>query len=140
MLYIIGELAYNNIKANMYCTIDEVRRDNLKQTQLLKGVLEGCVLLIVLENQVYGYEMIQLLKKHGFKEIVAGTVYPLLQKLEKQGYLSSTIKPSPEGPDRRYYCITPEGKAHCRDFIEQWEDLASKVDNLICLKGEKLHE
>ncbi|MCI1946253.1 PadR family transcriptional regulator [Clostridium luticellarii] len=112
----------------------------MKQTQLLKGVLEGCVLLIVLENQVYGYEMIQLLKKHGFKEIVAGTVYPLLQKLEKQGYLSSTIKPSPEGPDRRYYYITPEGKAHCRDFIEQWEDLASKVDNLICLKGEKLHE
>lgn len=131
MLYIIDVLLYNNIDTNMYCIIDEVRRDNLKQTQLLKGVLEGCVLLIVLENEVYGYEMIQLLRKHGFKEIVAGTVYPLLQKLEKQGYLSSVIKPSPEGPDRRYYCITPEGKTHCGDFIEQWKDLVCKVDNLI---------
>lgn len=112
----------------------------MKQTQLLKGVLEGCVLLIVLENEVYGYEMIQLLKEYGFKEIVAGTVYPLLQKLEKQGYLSSLIKPSPEGPDRRYYCITPEGRVHCKDFIEQWKDLVSKVSNLIYLKGEKLYE
>ncbi|AGY75941.1 PadR family transcriptional regulator [Clostridium autoethanogenum] len=112
----------------------------MKQTQLLKGVLEGCVLLVVLENEIYGYEMIQMLKKYGFKEIVAGTVYPLLQKLEKQGYLSSTIKPSPEGPDRKYYCITTEGKTHCKDFVEQWKDLESKVDNLICLKGEKLYE
>jgi len=112
----------------------------LKQTQLLKGVLKGCVLLIVLGNEVYGYEMVQLLKEYGFKKIVAGTVYPLLQKLEKQGYLSSTIKPSPEGPDRKYYHITPEGRIHCEGFIEQWEDLASTVNNLICLKGEKLYE
>lgn len=140
MLYIIDKLLYNDINTNMHYIIDEVRRDNLKQTQLLKGVLEGCVLLIVLENEVYGYEMIQLLKKHGFNEIVAGTVYPLLQKLEKQGYLSSIMKSSPEGPNRKYYCITQEGKAHCRDFIEQWKDLVYKVDNLICLKGEKLCE
>ncbi|WP_446898428.1 PadR family transcriptional regulator [Clostridium sp. LBM24168] len=112
----------------------------MKQTQLLKGILEGCVLLIVLEDEIYGYEMIQRLKKYGFKEIVAGTVYPLLQKLEKQGYLSSKTKPSPEGPDRKYYCITSEGKIHCQDFIEQWNNLASNVNNLICLKGEKLYE
>lgn len=112
----------------------------MKQTQLLKGVLEGCVLLIVLENEVYGYEMIQMLKKYGFKEIVAGTVYPLLQKLEKQGYLSSTMKPSPEGPDRKYYCITSEGRVHCQEFVEQWGNLVSNVNNLIRLKGGKLDE
>lgn len=112
----------------------------MKQTQLLKGVLEGCVLLIVLENEVYGYEMIQMLKKYGFKEIVAGTVYPLLQKLEKQGYLSSTMKPSPEGPDRKYYCITSEGRVHYQEFVEQWGNLVSNVNNLIRLKGGKLDE
>jgi PadR family transcriptional regulator PadR len=117
-----------------------VRRDILKQTQLLKGVLEGCVLLIVLENEVYGYEMVQMLKEYGFKEIVAGTVYPLLQKLEKQGYLSSKIKSSPEGPDRKYYYITSEGRVHCQEFIQQWQNLVSNVNNLICLKGAKLYE
>lgn len=110
----------------------------MKQTQLLKGVLEGCVLLIVSEDEVYGYEMVQLLKKCGFKDIVAGTVYPLLQKLEKKGYLSSRLKYSPDGPDRKYYRITPEGKMHCRNFIKQWESLVSNVNHLIGLKGDKL--
>ncbi|MFX3618661.1 MAG: PadR family transcriptional regulator [Sporolactobacillus sp.] len=109
----------------------------MKQTQLLKGVLEGCVLLIVLEDDVYGYEMVQKLKQYGFKEIVAGTVYPLLQKLEKQGYLSSRLKYSPDGPNRKYYRITPEGTVYCRDFIGEWEQLVSNVNHLIHLKGDK---
>lgn len=109
----------------------------MKQTQLLKGVLEGCVLLIVLEDEVYGYEMVQRLKSYGFKDIVAGTVYPLLQKLEKQDYLSSTMKYSPDGPNRKYYRITPKGRRYCRDFINEWQQLVSKVNHLINIKGEK---
>jgi len=112
----------------------------LKQTQLLKGILEGCVLLIMAENEVYGYELVQLLKEYGFKQIVAGTVYPLLQKLEKQGYLSSTMKPSSDGPDRKYYEITLEGKEHCCEFIDMWKDITSNVNNLISLMGGKFYE
>ena len=69
----------------------------MQQTQLLKGVLEGCVLLVVSEKETYGYEMVNRLKEVGFKDIIGGTVYPLLQKLEKNGFLSSTMKPSPDG-------------------------------------------
>lgn len=103
----------------------------MKQTQLLKGVLEGCVLLILWDTEVYGYDMVQRLKESGFKDIVAGTVYPLLQKLEKQSYLSSIMKPSPDGPDRKYYRITPEGKHHCQEFITQWDSMTANVDHLI---------
>ncbi|MDD9150722.1 PadR family transcriptional regulator [Sporolactobacillus sp. CQH2019] len=109
----------------------------MKQTQLLKGVLEGCVLLIVLDNEVYGYEMIQLLKENGFTEITAGTVYPLLQKLEKQGFLSSVLKYSPDGPNRKYYHTTEKGKMHCQEFIRQWNILDKNVNHLIDLKGEE---
>ena len=112
----------------------------MKQTQLLKGILEGCVLLIISEKEVYGYELVQLLKKYGFKQMVAGTVYPLLQKLEKQNYLSSVMKPSSEGPDRKYYKLTLEGNEYCREFIDQWKNITSNVDNLISLKGEKFYE
>lgn len=112
----------------------------MKQTQLLKGILEGCVLLIITENEIYGYELVQLLKKYGFKQMVAGTVYPLLQKLEKQGYLSSTMKPSLDGPSRKYYKITFEGKKYCCEFIDQWNDISSNVNNLIGLKGGKFNE
>ena len=58
----------------------------MKESQLLKGVLEGCVLEIISKKAIYGYEFIQSLKEMGFDKIVAGTIYPLLQKLETRGY------------------------------------------------------
>ena len=56
----------------------------MKESQLLKGVLEGCVLEIISKKAIYGYELIQSLKEMGFDKIVAGTIYPLLQKLENK--------------------------------------------------------
>jgi PadR family transcriptional regulator PadR len=135
MLYKIAGFLYNENSTSRYYIIGEVRCDPVKQTQLLKGVLEGCVLLIVSEDEVYGYELVQKLRNYGFTEITAGTVYPLLQKLEKKDYLSSRMKPSPDGPDRKYYQITSEGMNHCRDFMNQWEQLVSNVNHLIRIKG-----
>lgn len=112
----------------------------MKQTQLLKGVLEGCVVLIIRSREIYGYELVQLLKKYGFKDIVGGTVYPLLQKLEKQGALSSVMKPSPEGPDRKYYKITSSGEKYLSEFIDQWKDITDKVDYIIKLMGGNFNE
>lgn len=112
----------------------------VKQTQLIKGVLEGCVLLIVADGEVYGYQMVQLLRTYGFTRMVAGTVYPLLQKLEKQGCLASRIGHSPDGPDRKYYYRTPVGRKRCREFVEQWRQLAVTVNQLIQLKGAEENE
>ena len=112
----------------------------LKQTQLLKGVLEGCVLSIISINEVYGYELVQILRNNGFTNIVAGTVYPLLQKLEKQGYIISDMRPSPDGPDRKYYSITVKGEEYFSDFLCQWESLVGTVNHLIKLKGGYLDE
>lgn len=104
---------------------------SVKKTQLLKGVLEGCVLLIIKEGEVYGYELVQKLRKAGFADIVGGTVYPLLQKLEKNGMTISVKKPSPDGPDRKYYTITLEGKKHCEEFIQHWLEMETSVHQLI---------
>ena len=52
----------------------------MKETQLLKGVLDGCVLAIISEQEIYGYELVQRLKDAGFTTIVGGTVYPLLSR------------------------------------------------------------
>ena len=103
----------------------------MQQTQLLKGVLEGCVLLVVSEKETYGYEMVARLKEVGFKDIIGGTVYPLLQKLEKNGYLSSRMKPSPDGPDRKYYSITTAGVEHYEQFKIQWANFSENVDAVI---------
>ena len=107
----------------------------MKNTQLLKGVLEGCVLLFIQQKEVYGYELVQNLKQLGFTEIVGGTVYTLLQKLEKKGALTCYMKPSPDGPDRKYYQVTPLGATLASDFLEEWQDLLRTVAHFQQLKG-----
>jgi PadR family transcriptional regulator, regulatory protein PadR len=103
----------------------------MKETQLLKGVLEGCVLSIIKEQRVYGYELVQMMRNYGFTTIVGGTIYPLLQKLEKQGLIESTELASPDGPNRKYFFITPEGEQQLDDFKEQWGSLTIKVNSIL---------
>ena len=73
----------------------------MKESQLLKGVLEGCVLEIISKKAIYGYELIQSLKEMGFDKIVAGTIYPLLQKLEKQGIMLAQIEAMEQAEEKR---------------------------------------
>lgn len=106
------------------------RGSRMKESQLLKGVLEGCVLEIISKKSIYGYELIQSLKETGFDKIVAGTVYPLLQKLEKQGVIVGEMRPSPDGPDRKYFSLTMEGRERLEEFWNQWQDLVIKVERV----------
>ncbi|MGV3030488.1 PadR family transcriptional regulator [Streptococcus suis] len=105
----------------------------MKETQMLKGVLDGCVLQIISQKEIYGYELVQKLRQSGFENMVGGTVYPLLQKLEKHGYILGEIKPSSDGPDRKYFYLTDQGKVYLEDFWSQWTELVQKVQRL---KGE----
>ncbi|RCW16214.1 PadR family transcriptional regulator [Streptococcus gallolyticus] len=102
----------------------------MRETQLLKRVLDGCVLQIIAKEDIYGYELVQRLKAAGFTNIVAGTVYPLLQKLEKKEMITSCMKPSQDGPPRKYFQITVKGEAYLADFWDEWHGLVNKVSNL----------
>ncbi|MGM5692361.1 PadR family transcriptional regulator [Streptococcus suis] len=102
----------------------------MKETQMLKGVLDGCVLQIISQKEIYGYELVQELRKQGFENMVGGTVYPLLQKLEKNGYIMGQIKPSKDGPDRKYFTITQDGASYLTDFWLEWSSLLEKVGNI----------
>lgn len=108
----------------------------MKQTQLLKGILEGCVLSVLQEKTTYGYELVQTLIQFGFTDLSAGTVYPLLQKLEKQGMLKGETLPSPDGPNRKYYSVTSKGEERLNEFNTQWTHL-SDVVNLILKRSEE---
>ncbi|GAB2022367.1 PadR family transcriptional regulator [Pseudolactococcus yaeyamensis] len=103
----------------------------MKETQLLKGVLDGCVLHIIANYKIYGYELVQKLKQYGFDTIVGGTVYPLLQKLEKMNLIEGRTEKSLDGPDRKYLYITSEGKAYLAQFDAQWLVLVGKVAKII---------
>ena len=65
---------------------------------MLKGVLEGCVLEIISRGDTYGYEITRRLNALGFTDVVEGTVYTILIRLEKSKLVEITKKPSDMGP------------------------------------------
>ncbi len=97
---------------------------------MLKGILEGCILEIIQDQNTYGYGILEILKKYGFSEITEGTIYPLLIRLEKQGVLLSELKCSPLGPKRKYYTLTEKGQKERLLFLNEWEQLKNSVDAL----------
>lgn len=105
------------------------------KSQLMKGTLEGCILKIISLRTTYGYEIMEHLKKMGFEELSEGTIYPLLLRLEKQGGICSTLLPSPLGPKRKYFTITPSGREYLKSFEECWDKLCRSVNNIT--RGEE---
>ena len=103
-------------------------------TQLIRGILEGCILAIVSKKESYGYWIIERLRESGFSDIQESTVYPILNRLEKKGLFKGKRKSSTLGPPRKYYYISNKGLIELDRFMETWKIIKNKVD--IILKGE----
>lgn len=101
--------------------------DNI--TEMLKGVLEGCVLEIIGRNTTYGYEITQKLRLQGF-DVVEGTVYTILVRLEKNGFVETEKIPSEVGPPRKFYTLTDSGKTELQLFWEKWDYVSLKMNEL----------
>ena len=99
-------------------------------TQILKGLLEGCILEIVNKKETYGYEICETLIGFGFKEITEGSVYPILIRLEKKSLIYSIMKESPFGPMRKYYYITKLGESELEEFINSWKEIKRNIDHV----------
>ena len=99
-------------------------------TEMLKGVLEGCVLEIISRKETYGYEITRRLNALGFTEVVDGTVYTILIRLEKNKLVEVTKRPSDMGPPRKFFVLNDAGRRELRKFWEKWEFVASKIDDL----------
>lgn len=102
--------------------------DNL--TEMLKGVLEGCVLMIISRKETYGYEITRQLNALGFTDVVDGTVYTILVRLEKNKLVDIEKKPSDMGPPRKFFTLNEAGHQELSQFWERWEFVASKINDL----------
>lgn len=97
--------------------------------QFKKGVLELCVLALVVRKDYYGYELVQAISSN--IDIAEGTVYPLLRRLSKEGYFETYIQESDEGPARKYYHITEKGKGYAEGLEAEWRSFLRGVEQLI---------
>lgn len=97
---------------------------------MLKGVIDGVILKLIKNKETYGYEIVEELKMNGFYNMTEGTVYPILQRLSRKGYLMSTYKKSDLGPKRKYYYITATGKDYLDEFLNSYKQLQDAVNNV----------
>lgn len=99
-------------------------------TEMLKGTLEGCVLEIVAREETYGYAITRRLNELGLADVVEGTVYTILLRLEKNGLVQVTKRPSGVGPPRKFYALNDAGREELAMFWAKWEYLSSRIDGL----------
>jgi DNA-binding PadR family transcriptional regulator len=99
-------------------------------TELLKGVLEGCVLEIISRGETYGYEITRRLNALGFTDVVEGTVYTILVRLEKNNLVDIEKKPSDMGPPRKFFVLNDAGRKELLKFWGKWEFISSKLNEL----------
>ncbi|MGO1478995.1 PadR family transcriptional regulator [Senegalia sp. (in: firmicutes)] len=106
----------------MICLVDN--------TQILKGILEGCILKLIDDSPVYGYELALKLQEYHL-DVSEGSIYPVLLRLQKKKLISGKMKKSASGPNRKYYYLTKEGKKYLKQFKFSWKNIKKSVDGLM---------
>jgi len=101
-----------------------------QMTEMLKGTLEGVVLAILAVRPAYGYEITARLRDQGFSDIVEGTVYALLIRVEQRGFVDVTKVPSEKGPPRKVYSLNELGGEYLEEFWTTWRFLAQRIEEL----------
>ncbi|MEM6551819.1 MAG: PadR family transcriptional regulator [Planctomycetota bacterium] len=99
--------------------------------QLRKGLVELAVLAALRDQEAYGYQLLQTLNQLPAFQLTESTVYPLLARLTKDRLVSVRVGPSPHGPPRRYYRLTPAGQQHLHDMKSHWQQLTQSLNQLL---------
>lgn len=102
-----------------------------RSSQLLKGVLDMCLLSLIAREPSYGYEMVNKLSERGLELVSEGSIYPLLSRLQKKGLIEGYFVESKEGPPRKYYRALPAGRAQLEEWIGEWSRVSAGVEAVL---------
>src|SRR5699024_3368809 len=98
------------------------------RSQLLKGVLEGCILFIIKQEAAYGYELSLKLQEFGLDDISEGSIYPILLRLQKENFVYGKMEASLSGPKRKYYHLTEQGAEALGEIFGEWGKIQASVE------------
>lgn len=99
--------------------------------QLRRGSIEYCVLALLRDRDRYGFELTKALAAADGLVTSEGTVYPLLARLRQDGLVETSWVESSQGPPRRYYQLTREGREALEAFVVQWRRYRDAIDQLL---------
>ena len=112
---------------------------NNVKSQMRKGMLEYCILLLLHKEQAYASDIIRKLKEARLI-VVEGTLYPLLTRLKNDDLLSYEWVESTQGPPRKYYRLTDKGEAFLAELETSWRELNDTVEHLRNTNEQESHE
>ncbi len=96
------------------------------KAQMRKGTLEYCILCILEKGDAYASDIISKLKDSQLI-VVEGTLYPLLSRQKNAGLLSYRWEESTQGPPRKYYALTNEGREFLNELDSAWKELVDAI-------------
>ena len=99
--------------------------------QVRRGVAEQCVLALLTREEMYGFELARELGARGRIIASEGTLYPLLARLRRNGFVETSWRESNAGPPRRYYRLTRDGELALASFKKQWRGFRDAVDEIL---------
>lgn len=108
-------------------------RPESRRSQLLRGVLDLCLLAVMEEGPAYGYEMTKRLRARGLSIVGEGSIYPLLGRLEREGLVETHRVASEGGPPRKYYQPSPEGRRALAAGVSEWRAARDALDAVLGL-------
>ncbi|MEG0290453.1 MAG: PadR family transcriptional regulator [Erysipelotrichaceae bacterium] len=97
--------------------------------QFKKGVLNLCVLALLEQKDMYGYELVSEVSK--VIDVNEGTIYPLLKRLTNERYFDTYLVESSEGPPRKYYRLTDLGRNYEKTLLLDWQSFCKDVNAFI---------
>lgn len=101
-----------------------------QDAQFIRAVLPLLSLRLIQQRESYGYELVERVMALGV-EVSTGLVYPVLNRLERDGLVTTTSKPSPSGPPRKYFALTDAGVDALDTARAQWEQTAAAVNKTL---------
>jgi PadR family transcriptional regulator PadR len=102
-----------------------------RRSQLLRGVLDLCLLAVIEAEPAYGYEMTKRLRAQGLAIVGEGSIYPLLARLERDGLVETYRAASDGGPPRKYYRPSDKGRRALATGIADWRSARDAVDGVL---------
>lgn len=117
---------------------DDDGRDRFRR-ELARGTFELALLAVLRSGRRYGYELLTLLNDliGGSPEVKEGTLYPLLHRLEDAGHITSTWETQDRTPPRKYYVITPAGRAQQALLEKEWRSVVAGIGRVLSARGAR---
>jgi len=106
--------------------------------QFKRGIVELCVLSELVQEDMYGYMIINNISQH--LDVNENTIYPIMRRLTKEGYFTTYLEASTAGAPRKYYKITKQGFQYYLELRDAWDQFIGGVYEILNKGGKKLED